>query len=95
MAASKIHHTEAYNEVGELVYFDIPTAAMHYETNMVSIVAEERIQAKVEKLATEYCAKADKPDAFFDSREGLDGKIKFVAKLRKSGWGKKYKIAKI
>lgn len=95
MKHSKIHHTVAYNEVGEIVNFEMPTAAMRYETSMVSISAEERIQARVEKLATEYCAKADKPDAIFDSRESLDDKIKFVAKLRKSGWGKKYQITEV
>jgi hypothetical protein len=81
---TKISHIEAHDECGNLVYFEMPFAAMYYETGHVTINDEERIQAKTEKLATEYCAKADKPDAMIND---LDDKIKVVNRLeRKGAW---------
>lgn len=78
----KTSHIEAYNEIGELVYFDMPYAAMHYGTGSVSIYQEECIQARVEKLAMLYCAKADKPDSVFSD---LEGKQRFVGRLNRKG----------
>ena len=82
MKRPKTHHIEARNELGELVYFDMPYTAMYYGTGSVTVNQEERIQARVEKLATEYCAKADCPDSLFSD---LDGKVKIVNRLNKKG----------
>ena len=78
----KTHHIIAYNELGELVYFEMPRAAIYFGTDQVSIAQEERIQARQERLATEYCALADKPDSFFSD---LDAKVKYVNRLQAKG----------
>ena len=82
MKKNKLSHIEAHNEVGELVYFEMPHAAMYFGTGGVSNNDEERIRLKIEKLATQYCAKADCPDSAFSD---LDGKVKYVNKKQKTG----------
>lgn len=82
MKKDKLSHIEAHNEVGELVYFEMPYAAMYFGTGQVSDGQEKRMEAKIEKLATQYCAKADKPDSAFSD---LDGKMKYVNKKQKTG----------
>ncbi len=79
---NKIHHIEARDECGNLVYFEMPRAAIYYGTDQVSISDEERIQARQERLATEYCALSDKPDSVFSD---LDGKVKYVNRLQAKG----------
>lgn len=80
--ANKTHHIEARDECGNLVYFEMPRAAIYFGTDQVSISQEERIQARQERLATEYCALADKPDSLFSD---LNAKVKYVNRLQKSG----------
>lgn len=81
---NKIHHIEARDECGNLVYFEMPRAAIYYGTDQVSIAEEERIQARQERLATEYCALSDKPDSVFSD---LAGKEKYVnRKVAKGVW---------
>ena len=79
---TKLSHIEAHDECGNLVFFEMPYDAMYYGTGQVSICAEERIQAKTEKMATAYCALADKPDCSFSD---LSGKQKFVNRLQRKG----------
>ncbi len=79
---NKIHHIEALDECGNLVYFEMPRSAIYYGTDKVSIAEEERIQARQERLATEYCALSDKPDSVFSD---LAGKEKYVNKLQLKG----------
>ena len=79
---NKLHHIEAHNELGELVYFEMPRSAMYFGTDQVSTSEEERIQARQEKLAMQYCALADKPDSVFSD---LDAKVKYVNRLQTKG----------
>ena len=81
----KLSHIEAHDECGNLVFFEMPYAAMYFDTKEVSNNDEERIRVKIEKLATEYCAKADKPDSAFDATVDLAGKEKFVNRLQDKG----------
>lgn len=82
MKRNKLSHIEAHNEVGELVYFEMPHTAMYFGTGQVTNNDEERIRGKIEKMATQYCAKADKPDSAFSD---LNGKMKYVNKKQKTG----------
>ena len=82
---TKISHVEAHDEVGNLVFFEMPFAAMHFGTGMVTDGQEERIRVKIEKLATAYCALADKPDSAFDATVDIGRKVKFVNRLQAKG----------
>lgn len=79
---NKLHHIEAHDECGNLVYFEMPRAAILFGTETVSDQDEKRIRAKQLKLACEYCALADKRQRAF---MGLSGKIKYVNRLQAKG----------
>ena len=79
---SKVHHIEARNEVGEMVFFEMPFAAMYFNTGQVTDQQENGLRNRQEKMATQYCALADKPDSIFSD---LDGKERFVNKLQRKG----------
>lgn len=79
---NKIHHIEARDECGNLVYFEMPLAAMYAKTWHITDQEEKRLESNQEKLAMQYCALSDKPDSVFSD---LAGKEKYVNKLQLKG----------
>ena len=79
---SKVHHIEARNEVGEIVFFEMPYAAMYFNTGQVTDQQENGLRNRQEKMATQYCALADKRDAMINC---VSDKNKVANRLDKKG----------
>ena len=82
MKQDKTHHIEARNESGDLVYFEMPRAAIYYGTGSVSVRDEERIDRTKDKLIEQYYSEVDRSDVLIHD---LDDKIRIVNRLRRKG----------
>jgi hypothetical protein len=82
---SKISHIEAHDECGNLVFFEMPFAAMYMNTGQVSCADEMRIErVTIDRLMRGYFKEVDRSDVLIHD---LDDKIKVVNRLeRKGGW---------
>ena len=46
----KLSHIEAYDECGNLVFFEMPFAAMHYNQHYVRLKDQDKIDDTVDEL---------------------------------------------
>ncbi len=47
---TKISHVEAHDEVGNLVFFEMPFAAMHYDMGYVRLKDQDKVDDTVDHL---------------------------------------------
>ena len=47
---TKISHVEAHDEVGNLVFFEMPFAAMHYDMGYVKLKDQDKIDDTMDHL---------------------------------------------
>jgi hypothetical protein len=56
---NKISHIEAHNEIGQLVFFDMPFAAVHYGQDYVRLKDQDKVDDTMDELIELHYAQSE------------------------------------